>query len=116
MILEVVGFMFGICAMSFMMSIPLLAINNSLVACFSVVFMLCLLCWLMADNVRLHNELKGNFYVAPEVARLNQIIRELKIELDLAEKENAFIKVKYNLLKSEQWTIHKSLGGVSCMF
>lgn len=113
----VIFFLFGISTMSFLMSIPLLAVNNSIFTCFTTLF-LCSLCfWFVVDNMRLHHDISETILIADETKRLNGIIKTLQCEKDLLQQEIAFLKVKYSLLKQEQWNLgNKTLGGVSCRF
>lgn len=117
MLLSVIFFLFGISTMSFVTSIPLLAINNSIFTCFTTLF-LCSVCfWFLVDNMRLHHEISETVQITDETKRLKETIKTLQCDKDLLQHELAFLKVKYSLLKQEQWNLcNKTLGGVSCRF
>ena len=94
MIVQVVCFFISICAASAALSVPLLALNNNYVLCFSMLLCTACTCWLFVDNMTLAADARelSKHKVALELFRDSMVNLQAKY-LEL-QREHKLLKTR----------------------
>lgn len=103
MVLSVILFFLCIVVASASISVPLLAINNSYVNCFSVVFLCAVLLWLWIDNMLIAQDVLQLMRLRTQLQDTEHTVRTLKFENTMLQQEVAFLRLHACAVRDEEW-------------
>lgn len=112
-------FFFSIVTSSFVLSFPLLAINNSMWTCFTTLLLCSLVCWLFCDSLANQKDFVDNRGLRETVRGLKNQLEVASFENKLAQRELAFLKTKYYTICEERERLLRRaalFGSGSCSF